>query len=335
MKFKLLALFCLPLALACSKEKSVPDAGPQFKLAAHDFSLAGLESALPLIKRDNPEDGPLIDIQYRDVQNINSIEKNLICGPLTLVGKKITTPDVTNFHFKLSNSEFPLLNTLPRRATCKLIVKLENKVGSTVQKEIQLRLNFDSNPALIARRSTASNGLLTMNGNGLLLIDTQEFKNPFSYSIRVSYLSSQTQCVVSPNYKSLEVSEPGLCSDAISDFKVSVLEIGGVYESLSGDMTTRADFSIPPGQTVVVRGFARFNAPSQKFASIYNRNVVLRGIFLTGCTDRYKMRTSAMANDFQSTTEDLIDPSIIQFAPGTISINNVSSFPFCGMSILQ
>lgn len=244
-------LLSLVFTLACGKDPQV-DPGPQFRLSSQGVNLSSSVALTANIKRGDPESGPAFQIQVTGIESVTKVSKVLVCPVLRLNGKTLQAPDTSMFGFKLSESEFPGLNTLPILATCSIQVTVENKIGSKFQKEIPIQFNFDTDPSVTGTRVYLSNDNFQFNG-GSHFLEGYNLTNNFSYPLGFTYYLARPLTTIVPfNFSPVSTFQP-------VPVGVERYKIEGKYELV--DVSDKSiSFKVLPGETVFIRGY--FSEPA-------------------------------------------------------------------------
>ncbi len=327
MKKMILIIVCAA-AMGCSGKK-VPDVGPQFQMSSSELGLADVNSAIVTLKRLEPDLGPTFQIHSNQPEDVVKSYKEIVCGPLRIVGVTGIAPDPELLTFRLSDSRFPGLKDLPLRTSCVLSVSLENKVGSSVKRDFPIKLNFDSNPVLNITRVNSTHGIALFKMDRTIEMETITINNNFKYAVGFTYLMGRYYCDSFVAYYSPKLDPNYNCSERLK-LTPSFVTMSGNYVTVENNPATHQSIMIPPGETVVVKSYAKIpeRLPYTKdINALGPMTLQLSGVSHWECADA-SSRSTALFRDFTLSREDISNPNMVVF-PATATTVYPPAAPAC------
>lgn len=315
-------LFVAAFSGGCSN-KSSPDPGPAFTLKSMEMKLDGVETGFAALKRDEPTAGPQIQIHMSGAGEIVSIEKKIVCGSVTLAGRKLGAADPDLLNFRLADEEFPGLNRMPMVTPCKLSIVATNSIGSTATKTIPMTLSFDKNPTLDIQRSVLAIGQAPTTARFEVPLETYRIKNTLLYPLEMRFTPTRSaKSLMHFQYLDNPSAQP--TGDGYYylpvDLEPTRIEIIGVYGQQTGDMVRTAGFTIPVGGEVDLSAYAQIPAQYTQMHSVPAYGIIMgshwdkfAGAYVTNVYDFRPQRSLAIPRGFSSTEEDLANPAYIAF----------------------
>jgi hypothetical protein len=294
---KIIPMVLLALLIGCSKGSQKTDPGPKFDINSEVISaqIKGAEGYI--IKRGDLQAGPEFQIQTEQPESIKQITKELRCGSVLLKGAGSQSQNLGAFHFRISDNEFPGLNELPKKFSCKLSITLENQVGSKTTRDLDVQIVYDSIPDFPISRTLLNRKRYMFTG-GQLEVERYSITNILRYPVGLTY-----------NFgKALSTWYPGFSSMPKYQVKVDKFTIEGGYQVIYSTPTSTS-IKILPGQTIVVRGF--MSEPAHLAGNTnFDKNIFIE------FDDVYRIpHTISLFEDFEFAPTDLNERNLHDAAP--------------------
>ena len=336
----LILIFSLFFLEACSKEaKTVADPGPNFAFDSLEVKMAKEGPNPTPIHRDEPTSGPQIQIRGLDEKGTVAVERKLVCGPVTLQGKKALSGDSTLMNFRLAEEEFPGLSKMPTIAKCKLMVIVTNTIGSTTTKLMPVTLTFDKGPPFEIVRLVAVPGLNPYSGRFEVTLEGYKIKNTLPYPLNLTFtprrqVSVKTEITISS----------GNCNTFPRDFYeipafplvADRIDVSGDVSQQFGNLASEVHVVVPVGGVVNLVSYGQFPAEKTRLAplAVPTGGAVCRtfkGINVVGVSD--PKQTLSVLWGFEPATEDVTTPNYLIFKEDS-PVPGISVAPFLNESPL-
>ena len=322
--FILSLVACLSLQ-ACGGKKegqTALDPGPAFKV---DSSLGLLEDSNAkeiLLHRDDPLFGPQIEIQPNDKNGISFSEKRILCpGLKPIEGKKISSPDINVFNFRLSESEFSDIAQLPLVSNCTLQIVLTNNIGSTLTRNVPVKLTFDKAQKIEISRFVSSGNILGINDATLEVeLERVSIHNPFEYPVTfmfkgyrggVGMVIHGVPCHNASNFQTCPAPFFEAYVEQEVPFSTSRISLSTNSVFIGGDSVTEVRFKVNPGETVALSSYGR--------AAVCTSHVghYLRGLLMLSVSGTEKPSLTT-ARSFELGADDIQTPLVPPIQEGGV-----------------
>ncbi|MDZ4675976.1 MAG: hypothetical protein SGI74_00570 [Oligoflexia bacterium] len=252
------------LASGCAKKQNpILDKGPNINASSLDVSLDGLNSEIINLKRDDPQFGPQINFTSQNNDETKVQSQRLHCGPKVIEGKNLNETDHP-FSFRIAEEDFPGLNVLPKKLTCRLEVVFANITGSTATRQFPINILFDRHPTLEITRSPAVDSNVAVDPQNSFMLDSYQIKNTLDYAVGFVFRNTRqgtgqvferrTNMPKGANYL-LPPSGPQYPIRSVDGIKLT-----GDYINADGNHISDVKFLVKPGGTVNINTHATIPA---------------------------------------------------------------------------
>lgn len=231
---KYLVIILLLGLMACGKQQGVLDT-PDFRLSFPMDELSLSDLPVIMMSRENPEDNPMIQLSPTSGRIIKELKKQLHCGPLKFLAQ--TTNSTGDWSFRLSESEFPGITSLPRRPPCQLQITAIFDNDSVVTRTQKIVLYFEA-PQLVevTRHLVKSNAWYRFEKNKTLTLEKYLVTNTLNYPLGILYLPEKYEIL--NDYGAPTVVRP------------QKIKFAGEPSQIGGDFIRRLEFVLLPGKKV-------------------------------------------------------------------------------------